>query len=604
MLIREEDLNMQPTIEILERLKSSSKKNPDEIFTRLFRYLLREDIYFVAYKNLYANKGAGTKGIDNDTADGFSYEYVHKIIQRLAKGEYMPKATRRVEIPKKNGKMRPLSIPSFADKLVQEVIRMILEAIYEPLFLECSHGFRPKRSCHTALEAIKGWNGTKWFVEGDIRGCFDCIDHNQLMKIIGNKIRDKRLFDLIRKFLKAGYMQNWQYHNTYSGTPQGGIISPILANIYLHELDKFVLKIKHEFDKKPERYLNPDYKLISSKIERFKRRIGNASGSERESLLKEYAEARKQLLQTPCKSQTDKKLKYVRYADDFVIGLNGSKEDGESIKAAVKEFLSKELKLELSDEKTLITHSSNPCMFLGYYVSVRREQKVKPDKNGVLKRSLSHMVQLTVPFHEKIEPFLWSRNTVRIKQGRLFPAKRDYLLNLTDLEIVSTYCAEMRGLLNFYDKAVDYYKLSYFAYLMEYSCLMTLARKHKTSIGKIITKYKDGKGRWGVPYETKEGKKRLYLPRTADCKGNPIKDEISKNTKSHSYSRTTFESRLQAKTCELCGASGDIPFEIHHVNKVKNLKGKSRWEQIMIAKKRKTLVVCQKCHREIHKSRT
>lgn len=595
---------MQPTIEILEKLKSSSKKNPDEIFTRLYRYLLREDIYFVAYKNLYANKGAGTKGIDNDTADGFSYEYIQKIITGLAKNEYFPKPTRRVEIPKKNGKMRPLSIPSFADKLVQEVIRMILEAVYEPLFLDCSHGFRPKRGCHTALEKIKGWNGTKWFAEGDIKGCFDNIDHNRLIEIIGNKIKDKRFSELIRKFLKAGYMQNWNYHRNYSGTPQGGIVSPILANIYLHELDKFVLEVKKNFDRKSDKYLNPDYKLIASRVERLKERASRADGQLKETLIKEYKEAREQMLKTPCKSQTDKKLKYIRYADDFIIGVNGSKEDGEAIKAKIREFLSVNLKLELSEEKTLITHSGKPCMFLGYHISVRREQSVKPDKNGILKRSLNNMVQLTVPFKEKIEPFLWDKKAVRMKHGKLFPAKRDYLLNMTDLEIVSTYCAEIRGLLNYYNKAVDYYKLSYFAYLMEYSCLMALARKHKSSISKIKTKYQDGKGKWGIPYETKQGKKRLYLPRTADCKENPMKDEISKNVISHSNSRTSFEIRLQAKVCELCGASGDIPFEIHHVNKVKNLKGKSNWERIMIAKRRKTLVVCCECHDQIHAKRT
>ena len=595
---------MQPTIEILAKLNSSSKKNPNEIFTRLYRYLLREDIYFVAYKNLYANKGAGTKGIDNDTADGFSYGYIHQIIDKLSKDEYYPKPTRRVEIPKKNGKKRPLSIPSFADKLVQEVIRMILEAIYEPLFTDCSHGFRPKRGCHTALEKIKGWNGARWFVEGDIKGCFDNINHNRLIEIIGNKIKDKRFSELIRKFLKAGYMQNWKHHRTHSGTPQGGIVSPILANIYLHELDKFVLEAKKKFDRKADKYLNPDYKLIASRVERLKDQASRADGDARENLIKEYKEARKQMQKTHCKSQTDKKLKYIRYADDFIIGVNGSKDDCETIKSKIREFLSTDLKLELSEEKTLITHSSKPCMFLGYHVSVRREQKVKPDKNGILKRSLNGMVQLAVPFKEKIEPFLWNRKAVRIKNGKLFPAKRDYLLNLTDLEIVSTYCAEMRGLLNYYNKAVDYYKLSYFAYLMEYSCLMTLARKHKSSISKMITKYRDGKGDWGIPYQTKEGKKRLYVPSAADCKENLMKDEIRNNVISHSYSRTSFELRLEAKICELCGASGDIPFELHHVNKVKNLKGKSNWELVMIAKRRKTLVVCQSCHDQIHAKRT
>ena len=600
---------MQPTMEILAKINKSSMKNPNEAFTRLYRYLLREDIYFVAYQKLYANKGAGTKGVDGDTADGFSQEKIRKIIKVLTDGSYIPKPVRRKYIQKNNNsaKKRPLGIPTFTDKLVQEIIRMILEAIYEPLFLDCSHGFRPKRGCHTALDKIKSWNGTKWFVEGDIKGCFDNIDHNRLIAIVGNKIKDKRFTDLIWKFLKAGCMEDWRYNRTHSGTPQGGIISPVLANIYLHELDKLVMEVKSNFDKKADRRLTPEYKRLDTRMQKLRKRIRAAGGEKRDLLIERYQNIRKQLKKTPCTSKTDKKLKYMRYADDFIIGLNGSKADSEMIKAELKTFITENLKMELSEEKTYITHSSEPVMFLGYHISVRRCQKTKPDKNGVLKRSLNEIVQLTVPFKEKIEKFLWDKKAVRIKKNTnaLFPAKRDYLLNLTDLEIVSTYRAEMQGILNFYNRAVDYYKLSYFNYLMQYSCLMTLARKHKCRIGKIMAMYKDGHGRWGIPYETKTEKKRLYLPKMDDCKQNWLEDDFANNTINHSFNTTSFEKRLQANTCELCGAAGhDISFEIHHVNKVKNLKGKSNWEMAMIAKRRKTLVVCLDCHNQIHSSRT
>jgi len=598
---------MQPTMEILAKINQSSIKNPNEAYTRLYRYLLREDIYFVAYQKLYANKGAGTKGVDDDTADGFSQEKIRNIINSLTDGSYAPKPVRRKNIQKKNNsaKKRPLGIPTFTDKLVQEIIRMILEAIYEPLFLECSHGFRPKRGCHTALDKIKGWNGTKWFVEGDIKGCFDNIDHHRLIQIVGNKVKDKRFTDLIWKFLKAGYMEDWHYNRTYSGTPQGGIISPILANIYLHELDKFVIDLKAGFDKKADRHLTPEYKRLDTRMQKLRIRIRVAEGEKRDALIERYKTLRTQLKKTPCKSRTDKVLKYVRYADDFIIGLNGSKSDSEMIKSELKTFIAENLKMELSEEKTYITHSSEPIMFLGYHISVRRNQKLKPDKNGVVKRSLNGTVQLTIPFKEKIEKFLWDKKAVRIKKNTnaLFPAKRDYLLNLTDLEIVSTYRAEMQGILNFYNRAADYNKLIYFTYLMQYSCLMTLARKHKSSIGKIIAMYKDGRGRWGIPYETKTEKKRLYLPYTSDCKKNWLEDDFANNTINHSFNTTSFEKRLQAKTCELCGTTDNIPYEIHHVNKVKNLKGKSNWEMIMIAKRRKTLVVCQDCHNHIHAKR-
>ena len=233
---------MKPTMEILTKLQENSKKNHDEVFTRLYRYLLRPDIYYVAYQHLYSNKGAGTKGVTDDTADGFSEIYIENIIEALKNEMYQPKPVRRTYIKKSNGKMRPLGLPVFTDKLIQEAIRMILEAIYEPIFSDYSHGFRPARSCHTALAQIKKeFTGARWFIEGDIKGCFDNINHAVLVEIINQKIKDARFLKLIRSFLKAGYMEDWKYHETYSGCPQGGIISPILANIYwiyVNTLDK------------------------------------------------------------------------------------------------------------------------------------------------------------------------------------------------------------------------------------------------------------------------------------------------------------------------------------------------------------------------------
>ena len=216
---------MQPTIAVLERINQNSKSNKDEVFTRVYRYLQRPDIYFLAYKNLYANNGAATPGVDNDTADGFSEEKVTLIIKSLTDGTYNPKPVRRTYIKKQqSNKMRPLGLPTFTDKLIQEVIRMILEAIYEPVFCDTSHGFRPDRSCHSALGTItKGFNGVRWFIEGDIKGCFDNINHNVLAGLIEKKIKDARFIQLIRKFLNAGYMENWRYNETYSGTPQGGL---------------------------------------------------------------------------------------------------------------------------------------------------------------------------------------------------------------------------------------------------------------------------------------------------------------------------------------------------------------------------------------------
>lgn len=593
---------MKPTMEILTKLQENSKKNHDEVFTRLYRYLLRPDIYYVAYQHLYSNKGAGTKGVTDDTADGFSEIYIENIIDALKNEMYQPKPVRRTYIKKSNGKMRPLGLPVFTDKLIQEAIRMILEAIYEPIFSDYSHGFRPARSCHTALAQIKKeFTGACWFIEGDIKGCFDNINHAVLVEIINQKIKDARFLKLIRSFLKAGYMEDWKYHETYSGCPQGGIISPILANIYLNELDRHVMKIKKEFDVATKARYTPEYTKLVGLRQRLHNKIKNSNGIEREKLIEEYKTATAQMLKLPAKQCDDKKIKYVRYADDFLIAVNGNRQDCEKIKQELTEFISTTLKMELSQEKTLITHSNTPARFLGYDVRVRRDQQIKP-KGKFKTRSMNNKVELSIPFKDKIEKFLFSNGIVkqRSDNGKLEPIHRPQLLNRTDLEIVTIYNAELRGICNYYGLASNFNKLIYFNYLMEYSCLKTLAGKHRSKVSKIRAMYKDGTGKWAIPYETKTGIKKMYFANYADCKGKKFTDIVPQTAKNYSHDVTTLESRLKAKICEVCGCTENDRYEIHHVNKVKNLKGKSEWEKIMIAKRRKTIVVCHKCHMAIH----
>ena len=596
---------MKPTTEILARISQNSLANKEEVFTKLYRYLLRPDIYFVAYKNLYANNGAATKGVTEDTADGFSEAKIDSIIKALADETYQPMPVRRTYIQKKNNrkKLRPLGIPTFTDKLVQEVLRMILEAVYEPIFLDVSHGFRPKRSCHTALKQLRReFNGTRWFVEGDIKGCFDNINHAVLVGLLSNKIKDARITKLIYKFLKAGYLENWQYHKTYSGTPQGGIISPLLANIYLHELDKFVMKLKSEFDTPGVGQITPEYRELHNEIKRLSHRLTKVTGEEREMVLAEYKPKRQKLMTIPCTAQTDKKLKYVRYADDFLIAVKGNREDCQWIKSKLAEFIGDTLKMELSEDKTLITHSSKCARFLGYDVRVRRSGKIKRGGPGHVKmRTLNGGVELLVPLNDKIRQFVFTKGVaIQKEDGSMFPVHRKYLIGLTDLEIVSVYNAELRGICNYYGMASNFCKLHYFSYLMEYSCLKTLASKHKTSLSKIIDKFNDGTGKWGVPYETKMGSKRRYFANYADCKGKgSATDYISNAAVVYGYAVNTLENRLKAKVCELCGTTESDHYEVHHINKLKNLKGKERWEIAMIAKHRKTLVVCRDCHRSI-----
>lgn len=434
------------------------------------------------------------------------------------------------------------------------------------------------------------------------KGCFDNINHDALVGFIGSKVKDARIVKLVYKFLKAGYLEDWVYHKTYSGTPQGGILSPLLANIYLHELDKFVMQLKDEFDTPEKGKITPEYRELHNRIKNLCYHIDRKNGVERESMIAECKTLRKQLLKTPCTAQTDKKLKYIRYADDFIIGVKGSKEDCQWIKSKLSEFIGQTLKMELSEEKTLITHSSECARFLGFDVRVRRCEKVKRNKKGTKARTLNNHVELLVPFDDKIHNFIFSKGiAIQKKDGKLFPVHRNSLLRLTDLEIVTVYNDELRGICNYYGIASNFCKLKYLSYLMEYSCLKTLAAKHKSKISKVVAMYKDGTGEWGIPYETKKKAKRRYFANYMDCKDAKIStDCISNAAIIYGQSVTPLEKRLKARICELCGTTESERYEIHHINKLKNLKGKEPWEIAMLAKRRKTLIVCEHCHHLIH----
>ncbi|MCL2507764.1 MAG: reverse transcriptase domain-containing protein [Oscillospiraceae bacterium] len=594
---------MKPTTEILERIYSNSQEHNDGVYTRLYRYLLREDTYYLAYQKLYANKGAATRGTDNDTADGFGKKYVDRLIKELTDGTYQPKPVRREYIKKQNGKMRPLGIPSFRDKLLQEVMRRFLEAIYEPTFSDFSHGFRPGRSCHTALTQAKHYFvGARWFIEGDIKGCFDNIDHGKLIEILERKIKDSRFINLIRAFLKGGYIEDWEYNKTFCGTPQGGILSPMLANIYLNELDKKVMELKQAFDKPAERTYTKEYALIVSRINHTREYLKTAEGERREMLLEKLKMLRKQQLQVPSKDQTDKNIAYIRYADDFVISVNGDKTDCQRIKAELAKFLHDEYHLTLSEEKTLITHSSDRVRFLGYDLSVRRNQEVRKNAIGVKSRHLNGTVELLVPM-EKIEQFLFDRGIIRQTKAKTFrPVHRKSWLYLPDVDILDRYNAEIRGILNYYHFAANFYNLDYFCYLMEYSCLATLASKYDSSISKIIDKHKCGKD-WVIRYKRKDGSSgERRIVKLRDCREIPkvCSNIIPVHRRHKDTPNSTIWSRLRAGVCELCAATDKGSYEVHHISSLKALAGTKPWELAMIKKRRKTLVVCEDCHDVIH----
>ena len=600
----------------IEVLKSLTEKSKNETyrFQRLYRNLYNPEFYWLAYKNIYANDGSMTAGADGTTIDGMSNERIAKIIQSLKDRSYQPKPAKRKYIAKKNSnKKRPLGIQSGDDKLLQEVVKMILESIYEPIFSNTSHGFRPKRSCQTALMQIqKTFTGTNWFVEGDIHACFDSFDHHVIIDLLRKKIDDEAFIQLIWKFLKAGYMEQWTFNKTYSGVPQGSGVSPILANIYLNELDKFMEKYADSFNKGKKKRPNPKYKSISNRIWEY-RREGNAiwqelsaqERRERTRVMKDKLKKQKSMTPTVPQDSQYKRIQYTRYADDFLIGVIGSKADAERVKAEVKEFLMKELKLEMSDEKTKVTHTSSRARFLAYDVTVSRSQSLQKLSNGNVQRCQSGVVKLLVP-REKWVNKLIEYNAIKIKinengKEQFHALHRGKLVNQSDIEILARYNAEIRGLYNYYSIANDVYKIGRFANVMKYSMYKTFACKYKTNVYEIKRRYCRN-DLFTLAYETKQGAKTTTFYKDGfKRKEYPTKfDNVSELPQFSKYVKpNTLKQRVERHTCELCHKDCRN-LEIHQVKKLKDLKGNAEWVLLMRKKRRKTLVVCPECHGLIH----
>jgi len=567
---------------------------------RVYKHLFDPELYLRAYGKIYRNAGAMTKGTTEETVDGMTLQKIHKIIALLKMEQYKWTPVRRTEIPKANGKMRPLGIPCWSDKLLQECLRSLLEPYYEPRFSNHSHGFRPERSCHSALREIQGrWTGTVWFIEGDIKGCFDNIDHEILLSIIGRDIHDERLLRLLKGLVSAGYLEDWRYHDTTSGTPQGGIISPLLSNIYLNELDRFYEDtLRPQYSRGEVRRRNPEWVRISH----LKRAAWQASDREL------YKRLRSEQRKVPAMAICDpdyRRLKYVRYADDFLLGFIGPENEAKEIRARIGEFLRDNLKLTLSAEKTLITHSGDgEARFLGYEIKTVREGSLIASDG---RRATNGRIMLMMPLN------VVDKYRARYSRGGRVVSRAE-LLNESEYTIIQRYQSVLRGLHNYYCMASNVSKrMSAIQWILQTSLLKTLASKLKRKLMQVKRMFKVPNQKPATYRKVVErpGKKPLVAEfgglSLRRIPGGMGSDGFNYREEWHRPASNRAEV-VQYLTHGVCAICGEKVQEMHHIRKLADIdragrRPKAWWERIMSARRRKTLPVCRGCHDDIHAGR-
>lgn len=606
---------IQRRIDSLPTLSRSGKR-----INGLHRLIRSPYLFERAYDRISRNKGALTPGIDGETFDGMSLTKLADLSRRVAEGVYRFRPVRRVYIPKSNGKMRPLGIPTVEDRLVQEAVRIILEAIYEPVFLEESHGFRPRRSCHTALNLIKKtWTGCKWLIEVDVRGFFDNIDHEVLLALLKRRIDDDGFIGLIEGMLKAGYMEDWVFGHTYSGTPQGGVVSPLLANIYLHELDQFMQSMRAGFDKGRTRRSFPPYVALGRRIMNLRRKIDrlradNADQAEINAALAEIKAINSERRMMPSVDPMDpnfKRLRYCRYADDFLIGVIGSKREAREIMASVEQYLTGTLKLAVAPEKSGVHAASKGVTFLGYRISMftstcagRKSNRVGSDGRiwRVVRRPTTGNVSLRVP-RKEITAFCKRHGygDLARQNGR----RREQFAHYSDRNIVLAYNSEFRGFANYYSFADDVKgALGVLELVVFRSLTKTLAMRHRTTTARIMKRLKKG-----TDYEVSSvirGKERSlklwhlkHLTRTFWI--SPTVDEITKGAW-WVKSPSDLVDRLNARQCEACGDTTG-PFLMHHRRGARDGPIPLLTNRSLPAARRKTIVLCSHCYQRAASSR-
>jgi retron-type reverse transcriptase len=637
-------------IKVLENIRNSVSQAINNhtsipIFNSLIPIISSKELLLLAYGNIKSNRGATTPGSLRETADESSMRIIQTLSQQLKSHTYkfpdvrrtwVPKPIKGIDWKKKENLMnygRPLGMPDFSAKLIQEAIRLVLNAIYEPIFenIGLSYGFRPKMGCHSPMITLPNrTQGMTIALEGDIKGAFNELNHEEFISILSRRITDKKFLNLILDMCKAGIMDQMQNIRTDSllGVPQSSIVSPLFWNIYMHEFDKYInndiTALIETINKRQGRYKkSQDYtyrKFATQSRIKLKRaedlykysnttnNMNSATKARKLSrifnLIGKYNKQRSLAIPTVAQHKQEIRYAYFRYADDWILFTSGNKTLVKYIKNKLAAFLKYRLKLTLSLKKTKITNLyADNAKFLGFAIKAQRFKKISKTKFGTLKRVTGNKLYIGVDKERLLQRLEWRGY---IKKGK--PREQPAWSTLTDFEIINKYNSVMRGLVNYYAPIIAYRStLNYYIYILEYSCYKTLAQKYRTSIRKLLRKHKQpltlkhegksitlitGKTYWPLLQPTVEKMVKNLRMETPNQELLASSDFLNN---SKTYWRTQFKFLGR---CVICSSKDHV--EMHHINHVRNTNERVGFAKIMSLLNRKQIPVCKFHHKAIH----
>jgi group II intron reverse transcriptase/maturase len=586
-------------IDRLSVIRYLSENKKGYIHKNLFRILRKEDIWIAAYENIKSNKGALTPGSTKETMDGMSLEKLHRLRESVVTERYRFKPVKEIEIPKPDGRKRPLGLPTASDKIVQEVIRMILETIYEPCFRKESFGFRRGMGTHDALKHIESkFRWIDWVIKGDIKSAYPTIDHNRLCEILDKKIQDGRFMNLIRKLLKCGILRaKHQFTRSSLGIPQGSIVSPILANIYYHELDEWVKGKAAMLDQEPSSQRSKEYKHLSYEISKIHKKLQkfDKKSDEYKSLLQDLKSKKRERMKVPSLANKRIRIEYVRYADDWMIGVSGEKSLANKLKTEVGDFMEVELKQSLHPVKTKLTNiRAGKVKFLGYEIYLPRNRNISPYTGSGTRttRRTNPMVRFDLPLDAVLKRIYERGYIGKLPQGYFPTSKKDYT-TLQDIIIVKHFQMVWKGIENYYSGCTNLNKLQYIHYLFHMSCAMTLAHRHRSSSRKMFAKH-------GKNLTISEGKTRVSFPIRKTWSIEDRRWLIRRKFKDpfKIFANRVSRSSLGRK-CLICHSKGTT--EMHHVKHIRKNGVRYRgFQKEMALLNRKQVPLCRECHMKVH----